>query len=76
MFDKQTAQIFDKNIQSKLSKLREQNIISRPLAEKISINSACYLMKESRDSGNYELESSFLNQCHYILHAKLCIEES
>ena len=60
MFDKQTAQIFDKNIQLKLSKLREQNIISRPLAEKISINSACYLMKESRDSGNYELGVKFL----------------
>ena len=37
MFDKQTAQIFDKNIQSKLSKLREQNIISRPLAEKLAL---------------------------------------
>jgi hypothetical protein len=60
MFDKQTAQIFDKNIQLKLSKLRKQNIISRPLAEEISIHSACYLMKESRDSGNYKRGIKFL----------------
>ena len=62
MFSKEVGEIFEQNIKEKISGLTNQGILTRNVAEELSMNSACYLLNEAEDSGDYARAIKFLYQ--------------
>ena len=63
MFSKEIGKDFYNNIEEKISKLSHQGILSKlNLSNELSVSSACSLLKDARNSGDFKEGIKFLKQ--------------
>ena len=63
MFSKEIGKDFYNNIEEKISKLSHQGILSKlNLSNDLSVSSACLLLKDARNSGNFKEAIKFLKK--------------